>query len=447
MVATPSSDTPARVDLDVLFEFLAIPSISQDPTHRADMTLAAEWLAGQLDFAQGRVVDTAGHPVVVGAYGSSASAPTFLVYGHYDVQPPGDLAQWETPPFSPDLRNGRIYARGATDDKCPLYIAIDAARALAASGRSLPNLVFLLEGEEEIGSPSLAGTLAEHWKPGSIAGVLSADGAMWRVTEPSLTTAAKGVAAFTLTVAGPRTDLHSGRYGGAVANPNHALATILTSLHHPDGAIAVTGFYDDARALTPSERAEIAAIPFDDETYRASIGVSALAGEPGFSTLERLWARPTLEVNGIAGGGSFTVIPAHATAHLTCRLVPDQEPLKIWAALQAHVARLAPLGVSCSVTPIGGSVTAYQLGTNDALFEAGFNALREVYDRDPLCVRMGGTLPAATIFEETLSTKTLLFSFSVSDENLHAPNEFFRVERLEEGKHAWMSLLSLLPVG
>jgi acetylornithine deacetylase/succinyl-diaminopimelate desuccinylase-like protein len=437
MAVTPSSELLAG-----LSEFLAIPSVSNDPAHEDDMRRAADWVAAELGWANGRVVETAGHPVVLAEWLGLPGAPTILVYGHYDVQPPGDEAEWQTPPFEPSIRDGRIYARGATDDKGPVLVALETGRRMFEQTGGLPlNVRFLIEGEEEIGSPSLGGFLAAHRDELAADLVVSADGAMWRASEPSVSIAAKGLVAFDLVVEGAATDLHSGRHGGAVQNPNHALARIVASLHADDGAVAVDGFYDGIESLSDADRESLRQIPFDEEAYRASIGAGELHGEPGYSTLERLWARPTLEVNELRGGGPFTVIPRVARAHLTSRLVPGQRPEAVGEALAAHVARHRPPGVSARVEMLPGPVRAYVIGAEHPAVQAGVHALRHVYaDEEPLLVRIGGTLPAAVLFEETLGVKTLLFSFSTSDEQLHAPNEFFRLSRIEEGIAAWSEL-------
>ncbi|MDX6477220.1 MAG: hypothetical protein QOH95_2731, partial [Gaiellaceae bacterium] len=267
--------------------------------------------------------------------------------------------------------------------------------------------------------------------------VVSADGAMWRASEPSIPVAAKGLLALDLVVTGPSSDLHSGRHGGAVQNPNHALAAIVASLHRDDGAVAVPGFYDGVAAV------ELEQIPFDEESYRREIGVSELHGEPGYTALERLWTRPTLEVNELRGGGAFTVIPREARAHITCRLVPDQDPARVLAAIERHV--VAPPGVAVRVEARPGAVPAYSIPVDHPAVQAAKQALRAVYPgEEPLLVRIGGTLPAAALFEQILGLKTLLFSFSTADENLHAPNEHFRLARLDEGIAAWSELWRLL---
>ena len=429
-----------------LSEFLSIPSVSGDPARRGAMREAAEWIAGQLSFANGRSVDTAGHPVVVGEWLGAPGAPTILVYGHYDVQPPGDESAWTTPPFAPAVRDGRIYARGATDDKGPLFVPLKVAEAFVAETGGLPlNVRFFFEGEEEIGSPSLPGFLREH--PHVVAAdlVVSADGAMWRATEPSVTVAAKGVLAVEIVVTGPAADLHSGRHGGAVENPLHALGRIVAGLHAPEGGVAVPGFYDGVVPLAAADREALARIPFDEERYRAQVGAPALHGEPGYTTLERLWTRPTLDVNSIEGGGRFTVIPSTARAYVTCRLVPDQDPETVVEAISRHVLASSPPGVEVAVEGLPGGVPAYAIPADHPAVLAAAQALRTVYPgSEPLLVRMGGSLPAAAMFDRLLGLKTLFFSFSTSDENLHAPDEFFRLDRLGEGIEAWSELWRLL---
>jgi acetylornithine deacetylase/succinyl-diaminopimelate desuccinylase-like protein len=445
MAVTPSFDDGPRY-LRELTEFLRIPSISADPARKPELRQAAEWVAAQLAFANGRVVETDGHPVVLGEWLGAPGAPTILVYGHYDVQPPGDETEWESPPFSPTVRDGRIYARGATDDKGPMLVPLKVAEAYLDSAGALPvNVRFLFEGEEEIGSPSLAGVLRAHGGELEADLVVSADGAMWRSSEPSIAIAAKGLVAFDLVVTGPATDLHSGRHGGAVQNPLHALAELLAGLHERDGSVAVAGFYDEVLPLAAADREALARVPFDEEAYRAEVGVPALHGEPAFSVLERLWARPTLEVNGLEGGGSFTVIPRRARAHVTCRLVPDQDPAAVLAAISTHVRAHGPPGVEVAVDGIAGAVAAYAIPADHPAVAAATKALAAVYpDEETLLVRIGGTLPAAALFEQILGLKTLLFSFSTADEQLHAPNEFFRLSRLDEGLRAWAELWRLL---
>jgi acetylornithine deacetylase/succinyl-diaminopimelate desuccinylase-like protein len=437
-----------------LTDYVAIASVSRD-ADEATMRRAAEWIAAKIDFADPQIVETGGHPAVVGAWLGRPGAPTVLVYGHYDVQPTGSLDEWVTPPFEltpyRDEASGeeRIRGRGATDDKGPTYLAVETCRQFLAQEGALPlNVRFLFEGEEEIGSPHLASYVRAH--PGALACdlVISADGAMWRPDEPSLSTASKGLLALDVEVTGANRDLHSGRYGGTVANPIHALVELLASLHHPDGRIAVEGFEDAMVPTSPEEVAEIEAVAFDEEAYRADLDVDELVGEPGLSTLARLWTRPTLEVNGITGGGAYTVIPRVASAHLTCRLVPGQDPLAVYDAVRRHLEARPPAGVRVAVTHEPGPVPAYTIPAAHPAIRAARAALEAVYPgEEVLLARIGGTLPATTLFEEVLGTKLLFFSFAYADEWHHAPNEFMRVRRLREGMRAWEVLLRLLAEG
>ncbi|MCW2648492.1 MAG: putative peptidase [Pseudonocardiales bacterium] len=431
-----------------LAEYVAIPSISRD-ADRETMLAAARWLVEKLDFADARIVETGGHPAVVGEWLGAPGAPTVLVYGHYDVQPTGSLDEWITPPFELAVEDGRLRGRGVTDDKGPVYMVLEVVRQFMAQEGRLPlNVRFLFEGEEEIGSPHLPDYVRAHAAELAADLVISADGAMWRASEPSLSIASKGLLALDVVVTGANRDLHSGRYGGTVANPVHGLVQILDSLHDPDGRITVAGFDDGVAPLSDAERAEIAAVPFEDADYRAELGVQALHGQPGLSTLERLWTRPTLEINGITGGGWYTVIPHEASAHITCRLVPGQDPQAVAAAVEKHVLAQAVPGVRVEVRVEPGGVPAYTIAPDHPAIRAGRQALAEVYPgRDVLLARIAGTLPATVLFEETIGAKTLFFSFSTADELLHAPNEFLRIPRLREGMRAWEQLLRLLADG
>jgi acetylornithine deacetylase/succinyl-diaminopimelate desuccinylase-like protein len=431
-----------------LADFIAVPSISRDASAET-MASAANWLAAQLAFANGRVVPTAGHPVVRADWLEAPDAPTILVYGHYDVQPTGDLTEWRTPPFEINKSGSSVYGRGVSDDKGPVYIVLKTAQAFMVQEGRLPlNVKFLFEGEEEIGSPHLPAYLAEHADELAADLVISADGAMWRPSEPSLSLASKGLISLDIVVEGARSDLHSGRYGGTVANPLHALSEVLASLHDREGGVAVSGFYDGIPEATADRRREVAAVDFSETNYAQELGVGQLVGEPGYSTLERLWDRPTLEINGIAGGGKYTVIPHVATANVSCRLVPGQDPDAVISAITAHVEAHAPAGVRVEVRPDEARVPAYTIPASHPAIRAATAALEAVYPGQPvLHAKIGGTLPAADLFERLLGAKTLFFSFSTSDENLHAPNEFLRIPRLREGMRAWEQLWRLLAAG
>jgi acetylornithine deacetylase/succinyl-diaminopimelate desuccinylase-like protein len=431
-----------------LSEFIAMPSVSRD-ADRQTMLTAAQWLAGQLAFAGGRVVETGGHPAVLAEWLGAAGAPTILVYGHYDVQPTGSAAEWATPPFELSVDGDVIRGRGVTDDKGPLYLVIKTAQAFIAQEHGLPlNVKFLFEGEEEVGSPHLADFVASHARELAADLVVSADGGMWRPSEPSLTLASKGLVSMDIIVEGASTDLHSGRYGGAVANPLHALSDILASLHDSDGKVAVAGFYDGIGELTAQRRREIAAVAFDGTGFLRDLGLRQGRGEPGFTMLERLWERPTLEVNGIRGGGKYTVIPHVAVGHVSCRLVPGQDPDAVIQAILTHVRMLDLPGVCVEVRADDARVAAYTIPASHPAIRAATAALEAVYPgQQVLLTCMGGTLPATQVFERELGAKTLFFSFSIADERLHAPNEFFRLRRLREGMRAWEQLWRLLAAG
>lgn len=434
--------------IEELADYVAIPSVSRDATAET-MHSAAEWLAAQLSFADGRVVATAGHPVVRADWLKAPGAPTILVYGHYDVQPTGDLAEWKTPPFEL-IRDGNVIrGRGVTDDKGPVYIVLKVAQAFIAQENALPlNVKFVFEGEEEIGSAHFPKFLSEHSDELAADLVISADGAMWRASEPSLSIASKGLVTLDIEVTGAKEDLHSGRFGGTVANPLHALTEILASLHSADGRIAVHGFYDGIPELSVGRRAEIAAIPFDDERYVADLGIDEVFGETGFSTLERLFERPTLEINGVKAGGKYTVIPHIATGHVSCRLVPGQRPEHVLQAITEHVLAWKFSGIRVAVHPDEGGVPAYTIPADHPAIRAARAALEHVYPgQEVLLAVIGGTLPATALFEEVLGVKTLFFSFSTADEQLHAPNEFMRIPRLREGMRAWEQLWRLLAEG
>ena len=443
-----SDDLTSGLDVDELAAWVAIPSVSRDAPP-ATMRAAAEWLAERLVGLDGRVEETPGHPVVRGEWLGAPGAPTVLVYGHYDVQPTGDLAEWTSPPFELTVDGHVMRGRGVSDDKGPVYLVVTLLRALLERDGRLPlNVKLLIEGEEEIGSPHLPEYVRRH--AGELAAelVVSADGAMWRPSEPSLSTAAKGLVSLSVVVTGADDDLHSGRYGGTVANPAHALVELLAGLHRTDGTVAVDGFYDGIPPMPTGRREEIAAVGFDDEAYALDLGVVEVFGEPGWTTLERLWERPTLEVNGLEAGGKYTVIPHRATGHVSCRLVAGQDPDVVLRAIADHLAARRPRGVRVDVVLDDARVRAYTVDRDHPSIRAATAALEDVYPgQEVLLACIGGTLPAAALFEDVLDAKTLFFSFSTADERLHAPDEFLRTRRLAEGVRAWDRLLHLLAEG
>lgn len=441
-----------HVILQELIEFASIPSVSTDPAHATDVQRAAEFVTSRLTAAGPltvRTIATAGNPIVYAEWLGAPGKLTVLVYGHYDVQPPDPLEKWQSPPFTPTLRDGRVYARGISDDKGPMLIPIQVARAFFVTEAQLPvNVKFVFEGEEEIGSPNLESFIAAHTELLAADVVISADGAMWRVNEPSMTVANRGMAGVELTLTAAGKDLHSGRHGGGIANPLHAMAELITSLHDASGRVAVAGFYDRVRELTAAERADIARLPFDEQAYLDQIGAPAAVGEAGYTTLERQWTRPTLELNGMWGGylgpGTKTVIPSEAHAKITCRLVPDQTPDEIVALVTRHLEAHVPAGTRLTVGPGNHGTRAASIDPGHYALKAAGTALREVFGVDPLIVRMGGTVPVAELFQRLMGLDTVYFSFSTADEDYHAPNEFFRVHRLHEGLEAWARLWAIL---
>ncbi len=435
-----------------LVEFASIPSVSTDPAHAADIDRAARWVAAEAAAAGPfavRTLPTAGNPVVYGEWLGAPDKPTVLVYGHYDVQPADPLEKWHSPPWTPTVREGRLYARGVSDDKGPMLIPIAVAAAFFATAGRLPvNIKLLFEGEEEIGSRHLEAFVQQHKALLTADVAVSADGAMWRIDEPSLTVASRGLCGLELTVTAAGKDLHSGRHGGGVANPLHAMATLIASLHEPNGRVAVAGFYDAVRELPASERAAIAALPYDEATYLARVGAACGFGEPGYTTLERQWTRPTLEVNGMWGGyqgpGQKTVIPSEAHAKMTCRLVPDQQPDQVAARVKRHLEAHTPPGTWLSLSIADRGSRATHIRPDHFALTAADAALQATYGVRPLVVRMGGTVPIAELFQHHLGLDTVFFSFSTADEDFHAPNEFFRVRRLHEGLEAWARYWTIL---
>jgi len=428
-----------------LIEFARIPSVSTDTRHRDDMRRAAEWVAAKLRDAgplDVRILATPGNPVVYGEWLGAPNRPTLLVYGHYDVQPPDPVDRWQSAPFEPEVRDGRLYGRGVSDNKGPMLIPLEVAEAFFATRGALPlNVKFVFEGEEEIGSRNLEPVLAANRGLLRADVVLSADGAMWRSDEPSVTIASRGLAGLEFSVKGASRSLHSGRYGGAIANALHAMAELVAGLHGSDGRVAVTGFYDDVAELPEDERREIRELPFDDARFLDEVGAPALFGEPGYSTLERQWTRPTLELNGMWGGyqgeGSQTVTPNEAHAKISCRLVPDQDPDKVRALVARHLETHVPAGVTLSVGGERHAARPYRIPSDHPGLVTAERVLEQVYGKKALRVRMGSTLPVSEIFKRLLGIDTVFFSFSTADEDFHSPNEFFRVRRLNEGLEVW----------
>ncbi|MFN8513349.1 MAG: dipeptidase [Thermomicrobiales bacterium] len=435
-----------------LHDFLRIPSISNLPEHKADVRRAAEWVADRLRAlgAQGvELLPTNGNPVVFGEWPAPSGAPTAILYGHYDVQPPDPLDLWTTPAFEPTVRDGRLYARGAADDKGNMFAPLAAIEALIATLGSLPiGVKCLFEGEEEIGSPSLPAFIRANRDRYRADFALCADGGQWAPDQPSLTVASKGIAAAQIDLQTANTDLHSGGYGAAVPNAVEALARLVTTLHDHHGRVAVSGFYEPVRDLTAKERAEIEAIPFSEDEFQRGLGLKALWGDPEYTALERRWARPTIDLNGIWGGftgeGLKTVTPKEAHAKITCRLVPNQEPGAILDAIDAHLQANCPPGATVTLTRQTGSARPFAIQPNHPAFGAAREVLRDLYGKEPLITRAGGTLPLAETLQTELGADMIFFSWGMPGDNVHAPNESLLLDAFNMSRRAYCAVLPAL---
>ena len=407
------------------------------------MVRAADWLARAMATAglQATVVPTAGHPIVLGEWRAAGDgAPTVLVYGHYDVQPVEPLELWTSPPFEPTVRDGRLYARGSVDDKGQLFLHLKAIEAHLAVRGTLPvNVVVLAEGEEEVGSEHLEPFVREQAERLRCDAVVISDSAMFAPGVPSILSSLRGMAYLQIDVRGPQGDLHSGSYGGAVVNPAMALARILATMHDDDGRIAIAGFHDAVREWPAAVRAQMRELPFSDDTLRAETGVPALGGEVGYTTLERLWTRPTCEVNGLLSGytgeGAKTVLPATAMAKVSCRLVPDQDPQEIARLVDAHVQRVKPAGVTATVRNLHGG-RPWRADLGGPLYDAARTALDAAFGRAPVVTGEGGSIPVVGDFERILGAPVLLVGFGLPGENAHAPDEWISVENFTRGMRA-----------
>ncbi|MBX5466461.1 MAG: dipeptidase [Firmicutes bacterium] len=443
-------DRERRRHLEELMEFLRFPSVSTESAHRQDVARCAEWLAMRMRQAglKAAVYPTGGHPVVVGRAAAGSDRPTVLVYGHYDVQPVDPLDQWRHPPFAPVVEDGYLWARGASDDKGQFFLSVIAAEAWLQAVGALPvNVVWVCEGEEEIGSPHLEPWLRAHRHELTADVALISDTPMFGPDHPAICYGLRGLVTGTITVTGPRQDLHSGVFGGAVANPARVLAQILAALHDADGRVTIPGFYDRVRVLNSAERARLAALPFDAARFREEAGIAADAGEIGYSVLERVWARPTLEINGIASGfqgeGYKTVIPARAEAKISARLVPDQDPTAILDALEAWVQRWNRPEVTVRFER-GEAAAPALLPLDHPALVAADDAIRRVFGVPALYIRMGGTIPVVPILSELLGAAPLLVGFGLPDDQFHAPNERWRLDLFERGAKTVAALWAAL---
>ena len=426
--------------LEDLFSFLRFASISTDSNHSGDVRACAEWLIEKLNHIglDTELHETAQHPIVIARNPHVEGRKTCLIYGHYDVQPVDPVELWDSPPFEPEIRDGKIWARGATDNKGQMLAHILGVEETIHEDGVLPvNLIFLFEGEEEIGSPNLMPFLQQHKDELKCDVIAVSDTGMVAQGVPTMGYGLRGIACCDVTVKGPSGDLHSGVYGGAVANPATAVARLVASLHDAEGNIAIEGFYDEVRPLEQWERDMWADVPgMTEQDMLAITGSPALFGEPGYSSAERLWARPTAEVNGIAGGyqgeGSKTVLPAEAMAKFSFRLVPDQDPKDIMEKVQAHLEKHAPEGVTVEVE-VGHDGKPFYADPNSENGKAGQAALRAAFGKEPVLIREGGSIPIIQDMKEIFGVEALMLGLALPDCQIHAPNENYYVENFEAG--------------
>lgn len=425
--------------INELFELLRIPSVSAEAARKPDMLRCAEWLAAALVEAgadRAEVMPTEGNPVVYAEKIVDPKAKTVLVYGHYDVMPVDPREEWRTNPFEPTIENGRIRGRGADDDKGQLWMQVKAFEAMCATGTLPCNVKFMLEGEEEIGSESLYGFCRQNKKLLRADIILVSDTSMLSMETPSITCGLRGLTYMEVEVTGPDKDLHSGLFGGAVANPANVLARLVAGLVDSEGRVTIPGFYDDVRALTPAERRAFNKAPFDLAAYKRSLQIGAVEGEAGFTTLERTGIRPSLDVNGIWGGytgeGTKTVIPSKASAKISMRLVPNQDYCKIAKLFEKHFRKMAPKSVRVEVKFLHGGMP-YVAPTDMPAYKAAERAVTEAFGRKPLPFYSGGSIPIISGFESILGIKSLLLGFGLAEDAIHSPNESYGLEQFYKG--------------
>lgn len=428
-----------------LKEFVSFPSVSSLPEHASDIAATANWLVRRLKKAgleNIELLETAAGPVVYADWLHAEDKPTILVYGHYDVQPADPLDLWDSPPFQPEVRDGCLFGRGASDNKGNLLAALIGLEAMLQAEGALPvNVKLFLEGEEEVGSPNSLPLLAQEKERFASDICVNADGIQYAPGQPTILYSFRGLAAFQVDVQGANSDLHSGIYGGTVANPLHALAEIVASFHNPEGGISVEGFYDSVEDIDAEERSRLARAPYNEPQYLSNLGLDAVFGEPGYSTNERAWRRPTLEVNGMWGGflgeGTKTVLPNSAHAKVTCRLVAHQDPNRVLDAITAHVQKVSPKGVKTTVALGAGKADPYLLPLTHPGVKILADAYQELYGTDPIYIGSGGTIPVTAAMLEELGVYSLVFGFCARDEQIHAPNEFFRLSSFATAQDAY----------
>jgi len=419
--------------LDELIDLLKVPSVSADPAFSKDVLRTAELLKSRLEeigIDKVEVCETAGYPIVYGEKIVDPNLPTVLVYGHYDVQPPDPLELWDSPPFEPVIKDEKIYARGSCDDKGQMYMHVKAVELMMKTSGLPCNVKFMIEGEEEVGSDNLEVFVKENKQRLKADLVLISDTGMIANDIPSITVGLRGLSYLQIEVTGPKRDLHSGLYGGAVGNPINILCYMIASLHDENKRINIPGFYDDANEVSAEDRAEMAKAPFSEEEYRADLYINATQGEAGYSTLERATIRPTLDVNGIWGGytgeGAKTVLPSKAYAKLSCRLVPGQDPDRITKLVQNHLMAIAPSSVKVKVTPHHGGLP-YLTPTDFTGYQAAHKAMETTFGKAPIPMRGGGSIPIVAMFEQELGLKSVLMGFGLDTDAIHSPNEHYGV--------------------
>lgn len=426
--------------VDELKELLRFPSISTNPENKKDVERCAEYLKSHLEnirMEHTSVYPTDGHPVVYTDWLNAEGKPTILIYGHYDVQPPDPLNLWTTPPFEPDVRNGKIYARGAVDDKGQVFIHLKSLEAHLKQKQGLPvNIKMILEGEEEIGSEHLEDFIKRNKELLKADAVVISDTAMYSKDMPAITYGLRGLCYMQVEVRGPKRDLHSGTFGGSVENPINALANIISKLKDGKGRILIDGFYDDVVPITQKEREEYKKLPSDDKRYKKDLGVDELFGEEGYTTTERVWARPTLDCNGIWGGytgeGAKTVLPSKAYAKISMRLVPNQDPRKIEELFRKYIMKITPKTVKVSAKGLHHGKPAIT-PIDSPWIKAAFNVLKKGFGKEPVFIREGGSIPVVVSFKELLNLDTVLLGFGLTDENIHSPDEHFDLENFYRG--------------
>lgn len=426
--------------INELKDFLRIPSISTLPENKKDINECASFVSEKLKQAgmsRVEIFQTEGHPIVYGEWLGAPGKPTVLVYGHYDVQPVDPLDLWESPPFEPTIKNGKIYARGATDDKGQVFMHFKSVEAFfKAAGTPPLNIKYIIEGEEEIGSEHLESFINEHTDLLKCDAVLISDTSLYAPGVPTLTYGLRGLAYMEVEVTGPNRDLHSGTFGGAVGNPINTLSKMISKLHDKDGKVTIPGFYKDVIPLTKEERENFKRLKFSEKNFAKEIGVKKLYGEKGFSTLERIWARPTLDCNGIFGGftgkGAKTVLPAKATAKISMRLVPNQDPNKIAKQFTKYIKELAPNYVTVKVTNLHGGYPS-MTSLNSKATIAAANAMEKAFGKKTVFIREGGSIPIVTVFAKKLKAPVVLMGLGLNSENLHSPNEHFDLNHFHLG--------------